>query len=743
MASGLGSVNVDNLATNCGTASTIGTTTTLTLSPTTGITHGTGENVTVGISVKPNTGTAVPAGDVSLIATFPDGSTHGFDQFTLSNGAVTGAKTQSLPGGTYTVSAHYTGDGTNAPSDSTPTQVTVGKESSQTFIVVPSLDSQGNLLNGNATSVTYGSRYIIRMYVTDKNGVASTTGPPSPTCYQENVLTCPSGTVTLTDNGALVDAGGGGPGVYNLNDFGYTRDLIPNLLGGVHSLVPTYSGDNSYQAGPSATDAVTVTPAPVTMNFPAPPNPLVGSPFFVQPWGNSSVSQGVSPTGTISIYDGTSLIAGPLTVSSFPNNGFTGFIVSVYLTLNTGGDHSLTAQYSGDANYAATTSAPSIVHPLYPTSMTVTPSATNVNYGQNVTITASVTTSGKSPAMTGTFTFYGSYTQIPGPVTGTLSTDGSGNQTLTATVTTTPQSTEYVQVNFAGDSNFAAAFTTSNLINVNIPDFSLNIPSTPFNITAGQPGMLQISVVPATNNSSPVALTCNGNLPIGYSCSLQPTNVNLASGATSTATLTLSPPSGAALVHKAFVSKRGTFFLPFGPNPLWLISLLSGFAAFLSLCWAYKRRNLRPSLGFTLIFVISLIIGCGGGSSTPPPAPPPTGPFATTTTVSTSSVKVAQSAPVTFTAKVSGQGSPTGNVTFYASGSWIGQSTLTAGTATLNTTLPFPGIYSITAQYAGDFNNLTSTSSGVGESVTGSTVMQVNAQTSTLFHSVNVTVTLQ
>ena len=168
MASGLGSVNVDNLATNWGTASTIGTTTTLTLSPTTGITHGTGENVTVGITVKPNTGTAVPAGDVSLIATFPDGSTHGFDQFKLSNGAVTGAKTQSLPGGTYTVSAHYTGDGTNAPSDSTPTQVTVGKESSQTFIVVPSLDSQGNLLNGNATSVTYGSRYIIRMYVTDK-----------------------------------------------------------------------------------------------------------------------------------------------------------------------------------------------------------------------------------------------------------------------------------------------------------------------------------------------------------------------------------------------------------------------------------------------------------------------------------------------------------------------------------------------------------------------------------------------
>jgi len=142
----------EHLATNWGSVSTVPTTTTLTLLPTTGITHGTSENVTVGITVKPTTGTGVAAGDVSLIATPipPDGITRGLDQFTLANGAVTDAKTQSLPGGTYTVSAHYAGDGTNAPSDSTPIQVTVGKESSQTFIVVPSFDSQGNLLNGNA-----------------------------------------------------------------------------------------------------------------------------------------------------------------------------------------------------------------------------------------------------------------------------------------------------------------------------------------------------------------------------------------------------------------------------------------------------------------------------------------------------------------------------------------------------------------------------------------------------------------
>ncbi|WP_409997829.1 Ig-like domain repeat protein, partial [Escherichia coli] len=89
------------------------------------------------VTVKANTGTGVPAGEISLIATMPDGSTRGLDEFTLTNGSINGPKTQSLPGGTYTVSAHYAGDGTNAPSDSSKVSVTVGTEGSQTFITIP------------------------------------------------------------------------------------------------------------------------------------------------------------------------------------------------------------------------------------------------------------------------------------------------------------------------------------------------------------------------------------------------------------------------------------------------------------------------------------------------------------------------------------------------------------------------------------------------------------------------------
>jgi hypothetical protein len=749
MATGLGSVNAFNLATNWSSVSTVPTTTTLSLTPATGITHGQSENVTVGITVKPNNGTGVPAGDVSLIATPipPDGTTRGLDQFTLTNGAVTGAKTQSLPGGTYSVSAHYAGDGTDAPSDSTPVSVTVGQEGSQTFIAVPTFDpNTGLTTNLNASTIVYGSSFFIRMYVTNSSSAVGSNGLPTPLCATINALTCPSGTVSLTDSAVPV-----GQGAFHLNDAGYTRDLAPSVTvftGGTHQLAASYSGDSSY-SNSKATDTLTVTPAPMPLNLSSATNPYVGISYLIQVQGLPNVLGGVAPTGTIAIYDGSTLISGPTAIAGFAGLPDTnpGFGMQMPVTFTSSGDHSVTARYSGDANYAAATSQPQTIRPLYATTTTMNINTTTVQYGDKITVSSIVNTGLKSPVLTGQINFTANFQTVSG-VTTTQSTDASGNLILQATFTDTPLQSEWYNASYSGDSNYATSNAVGIYVNVNIPEFTLNIASAPFNITAGQLGTLQISVVPATNNASPVTLSCNGNMPVGYSCSLQPATVNLAGGATSTATLTLSPSFSLAAVPmpNAITSKPVSFFfIPFGSSPLRSFGLLSAVAALLFLCLAWNKRDLRLLSGLGLICVIVLIIGCGGASSSPPPPPPPPpGPFATSTTVSTSSAKVAQNATFTLTAKVTGQGNPTtGNVTFYANGGWIGQSNLTAGTATLNTTLPFAGIYSITAQYVGDANNLTSTSSGVGESVTGSTVMQVNGQTSTLFHAANVMVTIQ
>lgn len=745
MATGLGSLNVNNLATNWASASTIPTTTTLTLSPTTGITHGPNENVTVGVTVKPNTGSGVPAGDVSLIANLSSGDTQGLDQFTLSNGAVSGSsKTQSLPGGTYTVYAHYAGDGTNAPSDSAPVQVTVGKEPSQTFIVVPSFDSSGNLLNGNATSVTYGSRYIIRMYATNSSASASMTGAPSPTCEQVNELTCPSGSVTLTANGAPVDGG-----TFALNNNGYTRDLVPTLTGGTYSLLAQYSGDNSYSSSTSAAGTFTVTPAPVSLYLYSGSSPLVGTPFYFDVTGYPQAPGGVKPTGTVSVFDGTTLIAGPIPVNGAPgiNGSSPQFDASTQLTLNSGGDHTLTAKYSGDSDYSTVTSSPLVIHPLFPTSITITPSSTSINYGQSVTITATVTSSGKSPAMTGPFYFYGSYTQIPGPVTGTLTTDSSGNQVLTATVTTVPQSTEYVQVNFSGDSNFASAYNTSTSINVNIPDFILG-PASGLNVVpvAGQTASGQITITPASQTPSTVSLALQYTPAIpGYAISLSPLQVSLnGSSATATLSLTSTVTVPAAATRTSRHAEFFIFRLP--PRNWWSLSAVFGLAALGLLAFPGRHNRYRAALGLGLACLVCLVIGCGGGSSGGgPPLPPPPGP--TTITLSTSNAKVDQNGQFTLTAKVTGSGALTGTVAFFDNGHQIfaGNIPLTNGQvqATNYGYVYGMGVHQFAASYSGDLNDLPSTSGVLTQVVTGTTTVNIQANTGGDFHYLQATIGIQ
>ena len=738
MASGLGSVNISNLANTWSSANTISTTTTLFISQTTGIIHG-AENVPVSITVKANTGTGVPAGNVSLIASLSGGVTQGIDQFPLANGAVTSAHTQSLPGGTYNVYAHYSGDGTNAPSDSTPVQVTVGKETSQTFIVIPAFDFSGNQNSGNATSLTYGADYIIRMYVTDKNAAANPNGPPAPTCDQVNEATCPTGTLSLTANGSALD---GASGVFHLNNNGYTRDIAPTLNGGTYSLVASYSGDASYQSSTSPAHSFTILPAATQTGLSLPAYSLIGQPFTFSFSTNMTAPGGKIPTGGYKLFDNGTEVTG-IIVNMFPSGNNPGVNPAIYgniaASLNAIGVHALTLTYSGDANYSSSTSIEQDMLVKYPVTISISADSTNVLYGTTVNFTATVVSTHSTPALPNTsvaFTFQG-------PFPGTLTTDSGGNQTLTVTGSAPQLTSQYVYAYFQGYPNYADN-SANVFINVTIPEFTLSIPQAPLTITVGQPGTLQFNVTPATNNASPVTLSCGGNLPIGYACSVQPTTANLANGVAMPVTLTLTPGAGAAAVHPALQRKRSLFFLPFGSNLIRLFGSLVGFVALLFVFHFTGRKKIRAAFAFSVLCFISFGIGCGGGSSTPPPPHPPVGPFATTTTVSLGAPKVAQGAQFSVTANVSGQGHPSGGtVGFYANGSWLGSAELASGTATLNTSLTFPGLYSITAQYAGDANDLASTSAGVGESVSGSTVMQVNGQTGTLFHSSNITVTLQ
>jgi hypothetical protein len=408
-------------------------------------------------------------------------------------------------------------------------------------------------------------------------------------------------------------------------------------------------------------------------------------------------------------------------------------------TFTTVGSHQITAKYSGDPNYGAATSGAMTISLLYSTSESETANPTTVNLGQSLNLTATVTGASTTPPMTGTFQFYVSNGVIPSG-TVTQGTDVNGNQTLTATVTATPQFPQGVTANYSGDANYTSTSTTI-FVNVNIPDFSLPSSSSPLLITAGMPGSMPITVTPLSNIASAVSVSCQGNPPVGYSCSLSPTTVNLSNGVNGTTTLSVNPnaPVVAAMSPRESVAHPSAGALSM-PGNVKRASLIVGFVLLLLLLWPARRLDRRLKVGLATACVFCFIVGCGGSSNTGPPIPLPT-----TTTVNSSASKVASQASVTFTATITGSasGAPTGSVIFLLNGGFTGSAALVGKSATLITQIPAPGIYSLSAQYSGDALNQASTAIAQNVLVTGSTVVTIQGQTSNLTHYANVTVTLQ
>ena len=221
MATGLGSVNVTNLINQWNSVTFNPTSTTLSLTPI-NITHGSAVNV--GITVTPSSGTGVPTGDVSLLADYALSQSR-IDSFSLNNGQIVQSTSQLPGGGPYDLSAHYAGDATYAPSDSTAIVVTVAPESSTTSLSVLTFNSQGISLP--FTGGPFGSFVYLRADVAGVSGQG-----------------IPTGSVTFLDGGLPLVAGSS----LMLNSDGNTAtpNGILNFDTGTHTITASYSGDASF-----------------------------------------------------------------------------------------------------------------------------------------------------------------------------------------------------------------------------------------------------------------------------------------------------------------------------------------------------------------------------------------------------------------------------------------------------------------------------------------------------------------
>ncbi len=277
LATGLGSVNITNLINQWNNVKFSPTTTTLSLHPTTGITHG--SPVTVNITVSPTGGAGTPTGDVSLTANVTSG-TQGLGFYTLVGGAVTNDSLNDLPGGSYSVFARYGGDGTHAPSSSqVGVGVSVTPEPSTTTESVLSFDANGNQFN--FTNGVYGSFVYLRADVAGKSGFG-----------------VPTGYVTFDDNGSPLVAGSS----LALNSQGNTAtpNGILNFDTGTHTISATYFGDLSFNGSSTTTSQTfTITPGFYPTN-PSPSTVMISSPGS-SGQASFSVSSSTGFSGTITL----------------------------------------------------------------------------------------------------------------------------------------------------------------------------------------------------------------------------------------------------------------------------------------------------------------------------------------------------------------------------------------------------------------------------------------------------------
>jgi hypothetical protein len=584
LATGLGSINAYNFVNNWHTVTFTASTTALTLTPTTGITHGQSVNLTV--NVTPSSGTGTPTGDVSLLTS----TGQAVDGFTLSVGKVTGTTTL-LPGGTYNVTAHYAGDSKFGGSDSNAVSVTVAKENSKTALHLITFDPiTGQIINSNATSAVYGSPYILRADVTNSAGTAC--GP---------LGGCPTGTLTLTDNGNPLDLGS-----YTLNSLGYTEDQLVQFPGGTNAVQANYAGDNSFNAS-SGSSSFNITPAVTT----------IAAPTVSANLGSSSVisttvqatSSGAAPSGTVTFFANGTLLTGPTQYlpTSGATNGTAMLQAILFTNFSNAGTYNITAMYNGDTNYGASTSGATTVSLKYPVfQLNVQSSSYNVNAGSSVTATATVATSltGVTVAPTGTVTFSSALGPITGNVTYSTVTDpNTGSTDLEAMITFVPNATDAVNASYSGDANYEAAQGVSPLVTVNGSDFGLYFP-TP-SITVPQGGSAQVTLdVGLQTGASPVMFgssACSG-LPAEASCAL-PSSVSYTSGNILTVSTTL--PHA-----RAQAASSGRMPL------LWSMSLT--FVGLVLIGSLRKPRNKSTILGILTICFLLFAPGCGGGYSASP-----------------------------------------------------------------------------------------------------------------------------
>jgi hypothetical protein len=537
LASGLGSVDAAAMVNNWSSASLPSTSTTLKINGSTAAVtavHGTPLNFNVGVTP------ASASGVVGIIDTAneaPGGPLlNGQFAIPLVNG-MGSASWNGLPGGTYSVSARYVGDASDAASTSSPVNVTITPENSATALKVTAYYMFNPLIQlCPCTSLGYGSVEVVA------DALISGTSADQVKNGTQGVAT---GSVAFTSGSSALGTAAVSSG--NVASWPPYSSAFSFLPVGSYNIAANYSGDAGFSPSTSSAIAVTVVQAGSGTSASASSNSIssTGSATITVQVG--AMSYGAYPTGSVTLTSNGKTLA---TITSF-TQGATPCLVSAAACAIQGaatlqgsqlayGPNTITATYSGDTNYTSSSGAVTVTVTGSPNSgftlsnsgnITVNPGAASAN-----TSTITVTPSG---GFTGRVNLTCTMTTTPtnpfgGPVipitcsvpasvtisgtsaaTATLTVAAASNTTPGAyvvTVTGTDAATGKIVANTAVNVTWAPGFTLTNSGNLTIYRGEVigNYASIGVTPSGSFTGYVNLTCAVGTSISNPVSPpTCN------------------------------------------------------------------------------------------------------------------------------------------------------------------------------------------------------------------------------------------
>ena len=258
----------------------------------------------------------------------------------------------------------------------------------------------------------------------------------------------------------------------------------------------------------------------------------------VDGYANVTTSDGSTPSGTITFFDGAqSICAISVTqAASCPASTGTGFAV---------GTHELTAVYSGDASHTSSTSnTVTVIVMADETTVSLTSSVNPVAAGQSVVFNATV--AGPQGMPSGTVTFFDGSTVLG---TAALGSSGPGSTgpgsagIATFHTATLGAGSHSVTASYAGDVHSAASASAALVETVTTPvgesGFSVAVTGST-TVGVGRMTNLMVTVTTQPGFAQPVELSC-ADLPTEAACTFGTRTISAGGGATTLVVSTIAP----------------------------------------------------------------------------------------------------------------------------------------------------------------------------------------------------------